>query len=93
VGILGGVNKTMAGLQEKYGALRVSDTGIRETTILGQAIGLAMRGFRPIAEIQYLDFLLYALQTMSDDLATMHWRTRGGHKAPVIVRTRGHRLE
>ena len=93
VGILGGVNKTMAGLQEKYGDLRVSDTGIRETTILGQAIGLAMRGFRPIAEIQYLDFLLYALQTMSDDLATMHWRTRGGHKAPVIVRTRGHRLE
>jgi pyruvate/2-oxoglutarate/acetoin dehydrogenase E1 component len=80
-------------LQEKYGVLRVSDTGIREVTIIGQAIGLALRGLRPIAEIQYLDYLLYALQLLSDDLATLHWRTHGGQKAPVIVRTRGHRLE
>jgi pyruvate/2-oxoglutarate/acetoin dehydrogenase E1 component len=80
-------------MQEKYGPLRVTDTGIREATILGQAIGMAMRGLRPIAEIQYLDYLLYALQIMSDDLATLHWRTVGGQKAPVIVRTRGHRLE
>ncbi len=93
VGQLGDVNQGCAGLQEKYGALRVSDTGIREATILGQAIGLAMRGLRPIAEIQYLDYLLYALQLMSDDLATVQWRTKGGQKAPVIVRTRGHRLE
>jgi pyruvate/2-oxoglutarate/acetoin dehydrogenase E1 component/TPP-dependent pyruvate/acetoin dehydrogenase alpha subunit len=93
VGMLGGVNQTFAGLQEKYGELRVSDTGIREITILGQAIGLALRGLRPIAEIQYLDYLLYALQIMSDDLATLHWRTAGGQKAPVIVSTRGHRLE
>ena len=93
VGRLGGVNQSFAGLQEKYGLLRVSDTGIRETTIVGQAIGMAMRGLRPIAEIQYLDYLLYALQIMSDDLATVQWRTAGGQKAPVIVRTRGHRLE
>lgn len=93
VGQLGGVNQTYAGLQKKYGPLRVSDTGIREATILGQAIGLALRGLRPIAEIQYLDYLLYALQIMSDDLATLHWRTAGGQKAPVIVSTRGHRLE
>ena len=93
VGKLGGVNQAFAGLQEKYGSLRVSDTGIREATIIGQAIGLAMRGLRPIAEIQYLDYLLYALQILSDDLATLHWRTVGGQKAPVIVRTRGHRLE
>ncbi|MFQ5528241.1 MAG: transketolase C-terminal domain-containing protein, partial [Thermoanaerobaculia bacterium] len=93
VGRLGDVNQGMAGLQEKYGELRVSDTGIREATILGQAIGLAMRGIRPIAEVQYLDYLLYALQIMSDDLATVRWRTRGGQCAPVIVRTRGHRLE
>ncbi len=93
VGKLGGVNQTMAGLQAKYGELRVSDTGIRETTIIGQAIGMAMRGLRPIAEIQYLDYLLYALQILSDDLATLHWRTKGGQKAPVIIRTRGHRLE
>lgn len=93
VGKLGDVNQGFRGLQAKYGALRVSDTGIRETTILGQAIGLAMRGLRPIAEIQYLDYLLYCLQIMSDDLATLHWRTAGGQKAPVIVRTRGHRLE
>jgi pyruvate/2-oxoglutarate/acetoin dehydrogenase E1 component len=93
LGRLGDVNQGFHGLQEKYGPLRVSDTGIRETTILGQAIGMALRGLRPIAEIQYLDYLLYALQTMSDDLATLHWRTVGGQKAPVIVRTRGHRLE
>ncbi len=93
VGLIGGVNQTMAGMQAKYGPLRVSDTGIRETTILGQAIGMAMRGLRPIAEIQYLDYILYALQIMSDDLATLRWRTAGGQIAPVIVRTRGHRLE
>ncbi|HLE15139.1 MAG TPA: thiamine pyrophosphate-dependent enzyme [Anaerolineales bacterium] len=93
VGKLGDVNQGMRGLQEKYGPLRVSDTGIRETTIIGQAIGMAMRGLRPIAEIQYLDYLPYALQIMSDDLATLHWRTKGGQIAPVIVRTRGHRLE
>jgi len=93
VGRLGDVNQGMAGLQGRYGASRVSDTGIREATILGQAIGLALRGLRPIAEIQYLDYLLYALQVLSDDLATLRWRTRGGQKAPVIVRTRGHRLE
>ena len=93
VGLLGDVNQGFKGLQEKYGEWRVSDTGIREATILGQAIGMAMRGLRPICEIQYLDYLLYALQTMSDDLATLSWRTAGGQKAPVIVRTRGHRLE
>ncbi|MDJ0752340.1 MAG: thiamine pyrophosphate-dependent enzyme [Ardenticatenaceae bacterium] len=93
VGHLGGVNQTMAGLQEKYGEIRVSDTGIREATILGQAIGLALRGLRPVAEIQYLDYLLYALQVMSDDLATVRWRTNGGQKAPAIISTRGHRLE
>lgn len=93
VGKLGGVNQTFAGLQSKYGALRVADTGIREVTILGQAIGMAMRGLRPIAEIQYLDYLLYALQLISDDLATLRWRTAGGQKAPVIISTRGHRLE
>jgi pyruvate/2-oxoglutarate/acetoin dehydrogenase E1 component/TPP-dependent pyruvate/acetoin dehydrogenase alpha subunit len=93
VGKLGDVNQGFRGLQEKYGDLRVSDTGIREVTIIGQAIGMAMRGLRPIAEIQYLDYLLYALQIMSDDLATLHWRTKGGAKAPAIIRTRGHRLE
>ncbi|MDX1614102.1 MAG: thiamine pyrophosphate-dependent enzyme [Candidatus Promineifilaceae bacterium] len=93
VGELGDVNQGMAGLQEQYGRLRVSDTGIREATIVGQAIGMALRGLRPLAEIQYLDYVLYALQIMSDDLATLHWRTRGGQKAPVILRTRGHRLE
>jgi 2-oxoisovalerate dehydrogenase E1 component len=92
-GKLGDVNQGTTGLQAVYGDLRVSDVGIRECTILGQAIGLAMRGLRPVAEIQYLDYLLYALQLMSDDLATVQWRTRGGQKAPVIVRTRGHRLE
>lgn len=93
LGALGGVNQGFAGLQAKYGPMRVSDTGIREATIIGQAIGMALRGLRPIAELQYLDYVLYALQIMSDDLATIHWRTRGGQKAPVIVRTRGHRLE
>lgn len=93
VGRLGDVNQGFRGLQDKYGPLRVSDTGIREATIIGQAIGMAMRGLRPIAEIQYLDYLLYALQIMADDLATLHWRTKGGQRAPVIVRTRGHRLE
>jgi len=93
VGKLGDVNQGCLGLQEKYGIHRVSDTGIRETTIVGQAIGMALRGLRPIAEIQYLDYILYALQIMSDDLALTRWRTRGGQKAPVIIRTRGHRLE
>ncbi|MCB1054090.1 MAG: transketolase [Acidobacteria bacterium] len=93
VGHLGDVNQGFMGLQEKYGELRVSDTGIREATIVGQAIGLAMRGLRPIAEVQYLDYLLYALQILSDDLATLQYRTKGGQKAPAIIRTRGHRLE
>lgn len=93
LGKLGDVNQGFAGLQDKYGELRVSDTGLRECTILGQAIGMAMRGLRPICEIQYLDYVLYALQIMSDDLACLRWRTQGGQKAPVIVRTRGHRLE
>ncbi len=92
-GKIGGVNQGLEGLQAKYGEHRVFDTGIREATIMGQAIGLAMRGLRPIAEIQYLDYLLYALQLMSDDLATVQWRTKGLQKAPVIIRTRGHRLE
>ena len=92
-GKIGGVNQGLEGLQLKYGEHRVFDTGIREATIMGQAIGLAMRGLRPIAEIQYLDYLLYALQLMSDDLATLHWRSNGKQKAPVIIRTRGHRLE
>jgi pyruvate/2-oxoglutarate/acetoin dehydrogenase E1 component/TPP-dependent pyruvate/acetoin dehydrogenase alpha subunit len=93
VGKIGDVNQGFAGLQAKHGALRVADTGIRETTIMGQAIGMALRGLRPIAEIQYLDYVLYALQILSDDLASLHYRTRGQQKAPVIVRTRGHRLE
>ena len=92
-GFIGDVNQGLEGLQEKFGELRVSDTGIREATILGQGIGMAMRGLRPIAEIQYLDYLLYALQIMSDDLATLRYRTVGKQKAPLIVRTRGHRLE
>lgn len=92
-GKIGGVNQGLEGLQAKYGEHRVFDTGIREATIMGQAIGLAMRGLRPIAEIQYLDYLLYALQVMSDDLATVQYRTKGAQKAPVIIRTRGHRLE
>ena len=93
LGKIGDVNQGFAGLQAKYGDLRVTDTGIRETTIIGQAIGLAMRGLRPIAEVQYLDYLLYCLQILSDDLATLQWRTHGSQKAPVIIRTRGHRLE
>ncbi|GGG09789.1 transketolase [Dokdonia pacifica] len=92
-GTIGDVNQGLEGLQEKYGELRVSDTGIREATIIGQGIGMAMRGLRPIAEIQYLDYLLYAIQIMSDDLATLRYRTHGRQKAPLIVRTRGHRLE
>ncbi len=92
-GKIGGVNQGLEGLQAKYGEHRVFDTGIREATIIGQAIGLSLRGLRPIAEIQYLDYLLYALQVMSDDLATVQWRTMGTQKAPVIIRTRGHRLE
>lgn len=92
-GKIGGVNQGLEGLQAKHGEHRVFDTGIREATIMGQAIGLSMRGLRPIAEIQYLDYLLYALQLMSDDLATVQWRTKGKQKAPVIIRTRGHRLE
>jgi len=93
VGKIGDVNQAFAGLQEKHGEVRVMDTGIRETTIIGQGIGAALRGLRPIAEIQYLDYLLYALQTLSDDLACLQYRTKGGQKAPLIIRTRGHRLE
>lgn len=93
VGNIGGVNQTYEGIQEKFGEIRISDTGIRETTILGQGIGAALRGLRPIAEIQYFDYLLYALQTMSDDLATLRWRTKNGQMAPLIISTRGHRLE
>lgn len=93
VGKIGDVNQAFAGLQKKYGEYRVTDTGIREATIIGQGIGAAMRGLRPIAEIQYLDYLLYAIQTLSDDLATLQYRTKGGQKAPLIIRTRGHRLE
>jgi len=92
-GYIGGVNQSYEGLQKKYGELRVTDTGIREQTILGQGLGLALRGLRPVAEIQYFDYLLYALQTLSDDLATTHYRTAGGQVAPVIISTRGHRLE
>jgi len=93
LGKIGDVNQGFAGLQEKYGESRVSDVGIRELTIIGQGIGAALRGLRPIAEIQYLDYLLYGLQPLSDDLATLQYRTKGGQKAPLIVRTRGHRLE
>ncbi len=93
VGGIGGVNQTFEGMQSKYGEIRVTDTGIREATIMGQGIGLALRGLRPIAEIQYFDYLLYALQTMSDDLATTHYRTAGKQIVPLIVSTRGHRLE
>jgi 2-oxoisovalerate dehydrogenase E1 component len=93
IGRLGDVNQGFAGLQSKYGSWRIMDTGIREATIIGQAIGLALRGFKPIADIQYVDYVLYAVQILSDDLASLRWRTCGGQKAPVIVRTRGHRLE
>jgi pyruvate/2-oxoglutarate/acetoin dehydrogenase E1 component/TPP-dependent pyruvate/acetoin dehydrogenase alpha subunit len=93
IGMIGDVNQGFAGLQEKYGELRITDTGIRETTIVGQGIGLAMRGLRPIVEIQYFDYIYYALSTLTDDLASLRYRTAGGQKAPLIVRTRGHRLE
>ena len=93
VGKIGDVNQTLAGLQEKHGDLRITDTGIREMTIVGQGIGAAMRGLRPIIEIQYLDYILYPFATLSDDLACLHYRTVGGQKAPLIIRTRGHRLE
>ena len=93
VGMIGDVNQGLEGLQKKYGKNRVFDTGIRESTIVGQGIGMSMRGLRPIAEIQYLDYILYALQILSDDLATLTFRTHGGQKAPLIIRTRGHRLE
>lgn len=93
VGRIGDVNQGFAGLQEKYGEIRITDTGIRETTIIGQGIGLAMRGLRPIVEIQYFDYVYYALATLTDDLATLLYRTKGGQKAPLIIRTRGHRLE
>ncbi len=92
-GVLGGVNQETKGLQEKYGVHRVFDTGIRETTIIGQGIGLALRGFKPIAEIQYLDYLIYALPTLADDLSTLHYRTCGKQIAPLIIRTRGHQLQ
>jgi pyruvate/2-oxoglutarate/acetoin dehydrogenase E1 component len=93
VGKIGDVNQGFAGLQEKYGENRIFDTGIRELTIIGQGIGMALRGLRPIAEIQYLDYLLYGLQPLSDDLASLQFRTVGNQAAPLIVRTRGHRLE
>ena len=93
VGAIGDVNQGFSGLQAKFGDLRIMDTGIREATIIGQGIGLAMRGLRPIAEIQYLDYLLYSINVISDDLATLSYRTAGGQKAPLIIRTRGHRLE
>ena len=93
VGKIGDVNQGFSGLQEKFGELRVTDKGIREWSIIGEGIGAAMRGLRPIAEIQYLDYLLYALEPMSDDLATLQYRTKGGQKSPLIIRTRGHRLE
>jgi pyruvate/2-oxoglutarate/acetoin dehydrogenase E1 component len=93
VGKIGDVNQGFAGLQARFGELRVTDTGIRECTIIGQGIGAALRGLRPIAEIQYLDYFIYALATLSDDLASLQYRTKGGQKAPLIIRTRGHRLE
>jgi pyruvate/2-oxoglutarate/acetoin dehydrogenase E1 component/TPP-dependent pyruvate/acetoin dehydrogenase alpha subunit len=93
VGFIGDVNQGFVGLQEKYGEIRITDTGIRETTIIGQGIGAAMRGLRPIVEIQYLDYVYYALATLTDDLASLSYRTKGGQKAPLIIRTRGHRLE
>jgi pyruvate/2-oxoglutarate/acetoin dehydrogenase E1 component/TPP-dependent pyruvate/acetoin dehydrogenase alpha subunit len=93
VGQIGGVNQTYEGLQKKYGPHRIFDTGIREASIIGKGVGLALRGFRPIAEIQYFDYLLYALQILSDDVATTHWRTAGSQSVPLIISTRGHRLE
>jgi pyruvate/2-oxoglutarate/acetoin dehydrogenase E1 component/TPP-dependent pyruvate/acetoin dehydrogenase alpha subunit len=93
IGFIGDVNQGFAGLQEKYGEIRITDTGIRETTIIGQGIGMAMRGLRPIVEIQYFDYIYYALATLTDDLASLRYRTAGGQRAPLIIRTRGHRLE
>ena len=93
IGQLGGVNLEFDGLQEKYGEERITDTGIRELTIFGQGLGVAMRGLRPIVDIQYLDYLLYAFQPLSDDLASLHYRTAGSQSAPLIIRTKGHRLE
>ena len=93
VGFIGGVNQGFAGIQKKYGKLRITDTGVREASIIGQGVGAAMRGLRPIVEIQYLDYVYWAIQTLSDDLSTLQYRTKGGQKAPVIIRTRGHRLE
>ena len=93
VGLIGGVNQGFAGIQKKYGKLRITDTGVREASIIGQGVGAAMRGLRPIVEIQYLDYVYWAIQTLSDDLSTLQYRTKGGQKAPVIIRTRGHRLE
>jgi pyruvate/2-oxoglutarate/acetoin dehydrogenase E1 component len=93
VGAIGDVNQGFAGLQHKYGQFRITDTGIRESAIIGKGMGLAMRGLKPIAEIQYVDYVLYAITVLSDDLACLSYRTAGGQKAPVIVRTRGHRLE
>ena len=92
-GKIGGVNQGLEGLQLKYGELRVSDTGIREATIMGKGVGMAIRGLRPVAEIQYLDYVVYGLMTLTDDLASLHYRTKGGQKAPLIIRTRGHRFE
>lgn len=93
VGKIGGVNQSLEGLQARFGEMRISDTGIREATIIGQGIGLAMRGLRPIAEIQYFDYIMFGLQVICDDLATLQYRTKGGQKAPLIISTRGHRLE
>ena len=93
VGLIGDVNQGFAGLQNKYGENRIFDTGIRELTIIGQGIGLALRGLRPIAEIQYVDYLVYGLQPLTDDVATMQYRTKGLQYCPLIVRSRGHRLE
>lgn len=93
VGKIGDVNQGFAGLQEKYGDLRITDTGIRETTIMGQGVGAAQRGLKPICEIQYLDYIIYGIEPICDDLASIHYRSKGGHKAPMIIRTRGHRLE
>tara|TARA_B000000441_G_C21728227_1_gene344186 strand:+ start:37 stop:1395 length:1359 start_codon:yes stop_codon:yes gene_type:complete len=93
VGKIGDVNQGLEGLQEKFGKIRITDTGIREATIVGQGIGLALRGFRPIAEIQYLDYILYCIQILSDDLASLNYRTNAQQIAPLIIRTRGHRLE
>ena len=92
-GKIGGVNQGLEGLQKKYGKIRVADSGIREATIIGQGIGMALRGLKPIAEIQYLDYILYCIQILSDDLATLSYRTKGRQLSPLIIRTRGHRLE